>query len=119
MSNATTGPELTFNEAAEILGISPRATRDVMKLHTEICPCIEYGYKKKRFTLAGVLAVKAARRTAALLTARQHNAAHRPCRHTAAEHNLRQTGEARPASPARGSRRDTRAPRAVKKGGAK
>ena len=66
LMNAHEGIELTYDEVAEILDISPRATRDVLKIHKAICPCIEYSRQKKRFSLADVLKVKQTRRHAAV-----------------------------------------------------
>ncbi len=67
---APDGPEITYDEAAEIIGVSPRAVRDVLKQHWRLCPPIRYSYRKIRFPFVGVLAVQAARRFQALAIAR-------------------------------------------------
>ena len=46
--------------------MTPRHVRTVLQRHANICPVIKYGYRTKRFALAGVLAAKQAHRRAAL-----------------------------------------------------
>ena len=64
--NSTHGPELTYDEAAEIIGVSPRAVRDVLKKYRTLCPALRYSYRNVRFHFVAVLAVKRARRAAIL-----------------------------------------------------
>ena len=74
-NNITEGIEITYSEAAEIIDVSPRAVRDVLKKYRHVCPPINYSYRKVRFPFAGVIAVKAARRSASLKTATPNNVA--------------------------------------------
>lgn len=70
-SKASMNPqtEITYAEAAHIIGVSERAVRDVLKKFADLCPAKRYGHRSVMFDLSGVLAVRQARREAALAAA--------------------------------------------------
>lgn len=63
----TNGTEITYDEAANIIGVSPRAVRDVLTRYK--APAIRYGYNRVRFALPDVLKVKQQRRADAIKAA--------------------------------------------------
>lgn len=67
----TEGVEITYADAAHIVGVSERAIRDVLTKYRKQCPPIKYGYRSVRFDLGNVLTVKQLRRDAALKGARK------------------------------------------------
>jgi hypothetical protein len=67
------GPEITYDEAAQLFECSPRQARNILKQHEELCPPRRYGHRTVRFPLAGILAVNKARRAAALIPTTHEN----------------------------------------------
>lgn len=63
--------ELTYEESAAIVGVSPRAVRDVFRRYADLITPIEYGYNRVRFALSEVLAVKKQRRADAIQSAKK------------------------------------------------
>jgi hypothetical protein len=63
---STDGIEITWDEAAAIIGISARRLRPVVALYPKLCTPIVYGHRTVRLPLSGVIAVKNQRRKDAL-----------------------------------------------------
>ena len=62
--------EITYDEAAQVLGCSPRHIRTLLAQHKGICPVIRYSYKRVRLKLADVTRLKRTLLDAALQEAR-------------------------------------------------
>jgi len=67
MSNSPTfEPELTYQEAAQFFGVSPRQVRRILHEYRKLAPALRYSYRNVRFRWSQLLNVAKARRAAAL-----------------------------------------------------
>jgi len=62
----STPTEITFDEAAALIGCTPRYVRIIIKQHANLCTPIRYGHRTVKLALPEVLAVKSAIRESAL-----------------------------------------------------
>ena len=58
--------EITYTEAAAVIGVKSRQIRKILIKYSQICPKIRYGHRTVRFNLEHVLAVKERRRLDAI-----------------------------------------------------
>ncbi len=62
--------ELTYDEAAEVLDVSPRAVRDIFRKYRDTITPRRYGYNRVRFSLSEVIQVKKTRQRDAIKAAK-------------------------------------------------
>jgi hypothetical protein len=53
-----TGIYVTWAESASVLGVTPRAARDVIARYPKLCTPVRYGHRTVVLPLSGVLKVK-------------------------------------------------------------